>query len=347
MPVDSAVFHTLARECGFGLSGIAAATPHPDAAQYQAWVDAGHAGEMRYLTDHRAQKRADPRSLLPTAQTVLCLGMLYNGPEPHTEAFDSYERGWISRYAWGADYHQLISTRLQQLTNRLQEIESFDYKICCDTAPLLERTYAHEAGLGWIGRNSCLIHEGQGSWFFLGEILTSLRLPTNSPPPDRCGTCHRCIEACPTEAIVLLDNRWCVDSRRCISYLTIELRGPIPEQHRTGMGPHLFGCDICQDVCPWNRKAPFTPESAFAPTHLAPPLEAMARLTETEFRQLFHNTPIDRARYSGFLRNVAIAMGNSGNQDLREPLQKLESGPDAIVAEHARWALDKLSQLVP
>jgi len=336
------ILHSLARECGFGLSGVAAAQPHADALPYNQWVDAGFAGEMRYLTDHRAEKRSDPRSLLPSARTVLCLGMLYNGPEPHTEAFDTYERGWISRYAWGNDYHELMTERLRRLTARLLEIESFDYKICCDTAPLLERTYARAAGLGWIGRNTCLIHEGQGSWFFLGEILTSLDLPSGMPPADRCGTCRRCIDACPTDAIVPLEGRWTVDSRRCLSYFTIELRGPVPKEYRQGIGPHVFGCDICQDVCPWNRKAPFTAEPDFAPAHLAPPLESLANLTETQFREMFRTSPINRARYSGFLRNVATAMGNSGNPRFRESLERLAAGTDPTVAEHARWALGQL-----
>ena len=337
--------HNAARDCGFDLSGVASALPHSDASHYANWVQDGFAGEMRYLTDHRGDKRADPRTLLPSAKTVLCLGLLYNGPEPHTDACDPYEHGWISRYAWGEDYHQVMRERLQSLTDRLLSIEAFDYKICCDTAPLLERTYAREAGLGWIGRNTCLIHEGQGSWFFLGEILTSLELPANSPAPDRCGTCHRCVEACPTEAIVPLNGRWAVDSRRCISYLTIELRGPIPEEHRTGVGSHLFGCDICQDVCPWNRKAPTSAEPVFAPRDVAPPLGRMADISAAEFRAMFRDSPVDRARYSGFLRNVAVAIGNSCNPNLLSAAEKLARSPDSLVAEHAQWAVDRLRNL--
>ena len=341
--LNQQLYHDAARACGFALSGITAALPHPDAKHYAHWVDQGFAGEMHYLTDHRGAKRQDPRTLLPSAKTILCLGMLYNGPEPETCDFDSYERGWISRYAWGEDYHHLMWDRLSQLNARLQQVEPFDSKICCDTAPLLERTYARAAGLGWIGRNTCLIHEGQGSWFFLGEILTSLDLPTNTAPPDRCGTCHRCIEACPTAAIVPSGDHWAIDSRRCISYLTIELRGPAPEAHRTSTGAHIFGCDICQDVCPWNQKAPVTGEPTFAATHLAPPLAEMASLTESEFQAMFRNSPVNRTRYSGFLRNVAIAMGNSGNPNLLEPLEHLASSPDASVSEHARWAMKRLT----
>jgi epoxyqueuosine reductase len=231
---------------------------------------------------------------------------------------------------------------LQKLVEALErEAGPFEHKICVDTAPLLERSYAREAGLGWIGKNTCLIHEPLGSWFFLGEIVTSLELEPDSPPPDRCGTCTRCIDACPTQAIVPEGSGWTLDSRRCISYFTIELRGPIPEEHREGMGSHIFGCDICQDVCPWNSRAPVTEEVAFAARTL-PSLEHFVKLSEAEFDQTFVDSPIARARHSGVLRNVAIAMGNLGLDRFREPLEELASSPDEIVAEHARWALEKL-----
>jgi epoxyqueuosine reductase len=215
-----------------------------------------------------------------------------------------------------------------------------------DTAPLLERAYARRAGLGWIGKNTCLIQQEAGSWFFLGEILVSLELAPDAPPPDRCGTCTRCIDACPTGAIVSTGRSegplWGVDSRRCISYFTIELRGSIPEPLRAGNGNHVFGCDICQDVCPWNRKAAVTLEPAFAPLRFAPPLERLAGIGEEEFQAMFHGTPVLRARYRGFLRNVAVAMGASGLARFREPLGKLAAHPDPLVAEHARWALSRI-----
>ena len=184
----------------------------------------------------------------------------------------------------------------------------FDWKICVDTAPLLERTFARLAGLGWIGKNTCLINEPLGSWFFLGEIVTSLDLEPASPPPDRCGSCTRCIEACPTDAFVPEGDGWTLDARRCISYLTIELRGPIPEELHAGMGDHVFGCDICQDVCPWNSRAPVTDDPDFA--GLAISLEQLAQLSPEEFRQRFKHTPVARAKYTGLLRNVAVAMSN-------------------------------------
>ncbi len=336
----------LARECGFELAGVARAEPAREAAWFQEWAGAGMAGEMRYLTDRRADLRNDPRTLLPSARSIICVGKLYNGPQPYSIRFDDRERAWISRYAWGEDYHDVLREGLRRLSVRLEEAAGpFERKVCVDTAPLLERVYARQAGLGWIGRNTCLIHEGQGSWFFLGELLVSLELEPDAPPPDRCGTCTRCIDACPTRAIVPTgkpEPAWALDARRCISYFTIELRGPVPEEHRAGVGNHVFGCDICQDVCPWNRKAPVTDDPAFAPREMAPALGKLASLGEPEFREMFRGTPVTRARYAGFLRNVAIAMGNSGSEKFREPLEALSRHPEPLVREHAAWALSKL-----
>jgi epoxyqueuosine reductase len=303
----------LARECGFELAGVAAALPADDRARYREWVSAGYAGEMRYLTDRRAAVREDPRELLASARSIVCVGKLYQTPWPHTMRFDDEERGWISRYAWGEDYHDILRRGLERLAARLREREGagFDSRVCVDTAPLLERTYARLAGLGWIGKNTCLINQQQGSWFFLGELLVSLEIVPDSPPLDRCGTCTRCIDACPTAAIL---PRGGLDATRCISYFTIELRGAIPEEHHAGTGVHLFGCDICQDVCPWNGRAPVTAEAAFAPRHFAPRLDEMARLSEAEFREMFRGSPVTRARYEGFQRNVAVALRNAGLQ---------------------------------
>jgi epoxyqueuosine reductase len=327
---------SLARACGFEMAGITRALPLGEAQYYRQWVADGYAGEMRYLTDHRAAVREDPQRLLPSARSIICVGKLYNGPQP-----DSPEMAAISRYAWGEDYHDTLRQALGDLVRRMQEAaaEPFDYKICVDTAPLLERAYGQRAGLGWIGKNSCLINQAEGSWFFLGELLVSLDLAPDAPPPDRCGTCTRCIDACPTEAIVPAGApgpAFTVDSRRCISYFTIELRGPIPEEARSGMGSNVFGCDICQDVCPWNRDT--TAPLPDGP----PPLEKLAALSEEEFRARFRGSAIKRTRYTGFLRNVAIAMGNLKLEKFREPLEKMAQSPDAIVAEHARWGLEQL-----
>ena len=327
----------LARECGFELAGIAAAEPSGDFARYREWVEKGYAGEMRYLTDPRAEVRGDPRNLLSSAQSIICVGKLYNTP--------GTADGGVSRYAWGEDYHRVMRDGLARMVELLEREEgSFEHKICVDTAPLLERSYAREAGLGWIGKNTCLINEPLGSWFFLGEIVTSLKMEPDAPPPDRCGTCTRCIDACPTKALVPDgDGQWTLDSRRCISYLTIELRGPIPEEHREVMGTHIFGCDICQDVCPWNSRSPVTGEAAFF-ARPAWELENIAKLSPPEFHQSTCESPIARAKHGGMLRNVAVAMGNSRLGRFRGPLEEMALSPDETIAEHAQWALKKLSQ---
>ncbi len=298
----------VAKECGFELAGVATAGPAEDFQLFERWVEQGFAGEMGYLTDRRAELRRDPRSLLPSARSVICVGKLYNTSPEVTDPP-------ISRYAWGSrDYHDVLREGLEQVVEKLRVIQPFEYKICVDTAPLLERTYARLAGLGWIGKNTCLIHEPLGSWFFLGEIVTSLDLEPDAPPPDRCGSCTRCIDACPTQALVPQGDAqgigWTLDSRLCISYLTIELRGTIPDDLRPGLGQHVFGCDICQDVCPWNSRAPLTAEPAFARRE-QPTLEAMARMTEDEFREFTRGTPLARPKYAGFQRNVEVALENS------------------------------------
>jgi len=297
----------IALECGFELAGVAPVDPAGDFARYEEWVAHGLAGEMRYLTDRRAEMRRDARNLLPSGRSVICVGKLYNTPDPPRTEADAR----ISRYAWGRDYHVTMREALARMVARLLEIESFEWKICVDTAPLLERTFARLAGLGWIGKNTCLINEPLGSWFFLGEIVTSLDLEPASPPPDRCGSCTRCIEACPTQAIVPSVEGWQIDSRLCISYLTIELRGPIPEELHAGMGDHVFGCDICQDVCPWNSRAPVTADPDFAGSPVT--LDTLAKLSPEEFRERFKESPIARAKHSGLLRNVAVAL--AGRQD--------------------------------
>ena len=299
----------LVREAGFELAGIVPALPSPDFGRYLEWAASGAAGEMRYLTDHRSQLRGDPRSLLDSARSILCAGKLYNGPEPYTAQRADPLRAWISRYAWGEDYHAILRSGLEQVAARLKASDpALEYKICVDTAPLLERSYAAAAGLGWIGKNTCLINEARGSWFFLGELLLSAELEPDSAVEERCGTCTRCIDACPTSA--LTPGR--LDSRLCISYLTIELRGPIPEELRPPIGAHVFGCDICQDVCPWNRRAAVTEDPRFTSCHFAPPLERLAALTPAGFRAMFAHAPSRAPAIAGFLRNVAIAMGNSG-----------------------------------
>ena len=251
-----------AKQLGFDLCGIAsAALPEPDRAQYLWWLEQGFQGEMKYM---EREQRQDLRLLLPSVRSVICVGMIYNTPHPKSIECPDPTRGWISRYGWGEDYHSILHKRLEKLLEGLQGAAGspFEAKVYVDTGPLLERAFARAAGLGWIAKNTCLISEKVGSWFFVGEILTSLELEPDKPVPDRCGTCRRCIDACPTAAII---EPYVLDATRCISYFTIEARGSVPEEFRPAIGRHVFGCDICQDVCPWNGKALVTLLPQFQP----------------------------------------------------------------------------------
>jgi len=301
----------IARGCGFELAGVAPCDPGADFARYEDWIARGMAGEMRYLTDRRAEVRRDVRNLLPAARSVICVGKLYNTPDPPRQPGDAR----ISRYAWGKDYHATMRAALERMVVQLLQRAAFSYKICVDTAPLLERSFARLAGLGWIGKNTCLINEPLGSWFFLGEIVTSLDLAPASPPPDRCGSCTRCIDACPTDALVPQGNGWTLDARRCISYLTIELRGSMPDELRAKVGNHVFGCDICQDVCPWNTHAPVTQDPDFAGAPI--PLAELAGMSPEDFQRRFKDSAVTRATYSGLMRNVAIAASSREDDDER------------------------------
>jgi epoxyqueuosine reductase len=300
---------------------------------------------MGYLTDHRADKRRDPRLLMESARSVLVVGQVYNAPVPYSTTVADETLGWISRYAWGDDYHDVMRARLEAVARQVEARVPCETKICIDTAPLLERPLARAAGLGWIGKNTCLINQGQGSWFFLGELLTSLDLTPDIPVADRCGSCTRCIDACPTDAIVPTGHKspeWELDARLCISYLNIELKGPIPEEQRGGLGRNVFGCDICQDVCPWNRRAAVTVDAQWQPRRVAPPLAELASLSAAEFHDLFRGSPIERTKYRGFMRNVVVAMGNAGLAEYREPLERLATHDDAVISSHAEWALRQL-----
>lgn len=345
--MDSEIVKRLAREAGFELCGVAPAEPTVEALFYPEWIERGYHGRMGYLEGRRGEMRADPRTLLRSAQSLVSVGQIYNTEHRYsTEAEDS-QTGWVARYAWGKDYHDTMKDRLHRLARRLQEEsdEEFDYKVCVDTSPLLERAYAQRAGLGWIAKNTCVINEQVGSWFLLGEILISLELVPDQPAPFRCGTCTRCIDACPTDAFVPVESEdgppYALDSRRCISYTTIELKGPIAEENRGEIGRHLFGCDICQDVCPWNRpvRAATTEAEEFQPSNAEPALEELAAMTQEEFNERFAGTPIERSKHAGFLRNVAMVMGNSGDRRFVESLERLADFDDETVRDHARWAL--------
>jgi epoxyqueuosine reductase len=339
-----------ARELGFDLVGIAPAQPLSEMKYFSEWLQAGYAGEMGYL-QRQTPSRLDPRKILPEAASVVVAGIVYNTKAPATAQINDSRRGWISRYAWGDDYHELIKERLQQLDAFIKELVGDDYhsRYYTDTGPVIDRVVARHAGLGWFGKNTNLINQRLGSWFFIGEIITNVRLPFEQPPPDRCGTCRACLDACPTDAFVA---PYVLDAQRCISYLTIELRGSISEDLRPQMGAHVFGCDLCQDVCPWNRKAAVTQEPAFKPRpgNLAPWLAELADLDQETFSERFKKSPIKRAKWRGLMRNVLVAMGNSGNAEFLPMIEKFaataggSAATDDILREHARWARERLRQ---
>jgi epoxyqueuosine reductase len=348
-----------AETLGFNLCGVAPAEGLADVEHTAEWLARGYAGQMRYLHDER---RTDLRQVLPNAQSVIVCALNYNADAPQSmqaaanAAAGQQVRGWISRYAWGDDYHHVLLEKLDQLVCVLRERfgGQFESRAYVDTGPVPERAAASRAGLGWVGKNTCLINEDAGSWFFLGVIVTSLPLEgsinnVRPAPADQCGNCRLCLDACPTGALV---EPYIMDARRCISYLTIELRETIPQELRGPIGWHVFGCDICQEVCPWNRQASPSPLSAFAPREklLAPEIEWLLTLDETEFRQTFQSSPVRRTKWRGLLRNACIAAGNAqiaGNDDERARLcarlSKLAAGDDPLIAEHASWALTQLT----
>jgi epoxyqueuosine reductase len=344
-----------AADAGFDLAGIAPVRTEdlPELNAFVEWVDAGRAGEMKYLetrTETGELRRASATNAAPWVRSMVVCALNYSADKPYSVEASDPQRGWISRYAWGSqDYHDALLPRLRQVEAVIQQhaaerghgVETRSY---VDTGPILERVYARHAGIGWIGKNTCIIHQKLGSWLFLGVILTSLELPADTAAPDRCGSCTRCIDACPTQAIVAPGK---LDARLCIAYLTIEKRGTVPEELRPAMGHHIFGCDICQDVCPWNNKtgnAPPTSLPEFQPREQLyhPELRWLAQMDEETYRRAFRGSPVKRAKYAGLRRNVAIAMGNSGNKEFMADLQKMAGESDPVVAEHAAWAIKKL-----
>ena len=340
-----------AHEAGFELAGIAPVRDFAELNHFPQWIEAGHAGEMKYLEardDAGQLKRSSLRSTAPWARSLIVCAINYNTAHPYSTQIVDSERGWISRYAWSReDYHEAVMRRLRTVERWLRnqvggENAALQTRCYVDTGPLVERVYAKYAGVGWIGKNTCILNQKLGSWLFLGVILTSLELEPDLPAPDRCGTCTRCIDACPTAAFVA---PYQLDSNKCIAYLTIEKRGAIPEEKREGIGRHVFGCDICQDVCPWNRKAPATSAEEFQAREglVNPALEWLAEMSAEGFREKFRGSPIRRAKRSGLRRNAAIAMGNSGNRKFLPLLEKLVRDEDTIVAESATWAAKKLA----
>ena len=364
-----------AKSIGFDRCGVARAERFPELAQSSEWLARGYGGEMKYLADPR---RSDPQSALPGVRSVIVCLLNYNTAQPlstesPTQNDQEKPRGWISRYAWGRDYHEVLGDRLDLLADSLREHFSgpFEARPYVDTGPVEERVLAKHAGLGWLGKNTLLLNETLGSFFFLGVILATLDLAPSLaanelPPPDLCGNCRQCLDACPTQAFV---EPYVMDARRCISYLTIELRQDIPEKFREPMGRHVFGCDICQDVCPWNRRAPIAALEEFQPrvfsspdegkvdtapsaegeSLLLPRLEWLAGMSEAEFREMFRDSSIKRTKWRGLVRNACNALGNS---DLQQGtsiharasvlLERLAASAEPVIAESARWALSRI-----
>ena len=342
-------------DLGFDLAGVAGVADSPEHRFFPEWIADGRAGEMKYLearNDADELKRASLANAVPWARSVVLCAVNYNADEPYSTHAGEATQGWISRYAWSRrDYHDVIFQKLRALESRLLELceqhGSETPRTWCyiDTGPVIERIFAKYAGIGWIAKNTCILNEKLGSFLFLGVLLTSLELTPDVPAADRCGSCTRCIDACPTHAF---PAPYQMDATKCIAYLTIELKGSIPEELRPQIGRQVFGCDICQDVCPWNRHAPTTKLSDFQsrPDLVNPDLEWLARMSVEEFREVFRGSPIKRAKLGGLRRNVAVAMGNSGDERFIPVLQQLSADEDANVAEHASWAMQHLLQMV-
>ncbi len=339
---------SLAAELGFDLFGVAPALPPPPLDAYYEWLARGYHADMAYLAraDHLA-RRADPRLLLPGVQSVICVGVRYGGGDLPESASEDPARGRIARYAWVMDYHPALLSRLERLAGRVESEMGAPaaWRAVVDSGPVLERAYAARAGLGFIGKNTCLIHPKAGSWFFLGELLTTLDLaPTALRVRTDCGTCRRCLDACPTGALVA---PYVLDARRCTSYLTIARKGPIPPALRAPLGSRIFGCDICQEVCPFQRSADARPSRILTPINdvdaIAPRLTDLLALNEETFHRRYTGTSIVRAGRRVLARNAAIALGNRGAGDAVEALAAALAGdPAPLVRSHAAWALGRI-----
>jgi len=336
-----------AQEQGFEPVGITPAEPSPHAHAYLQWLQKGYGGEMEYL--HRtAGLRINPQNLMPEAKSAVVVGLNY------APAFSSDPSARFSIYTQGDDYHDVIRAKLNLLLNAIQqEIPECQGRICVDSAPLLERDLAWLAGLGWFGKNTCLINTRRGSYFFIGVLLLNMELIYDSPAAGGCGTCRRCIDACPTGAILISDQPR-LDARLCISYLTIELKGVVPEDLRERMGDWVFGCDVCQQVCPFNHPRPrqplravpsqevrFRPRDFFLQEDL---LVSLLQMDEEMFRQTFKGSAVKRTKRRGLVRNAAVAAGNSGNPRYLPLLEKLLQDPEPLIREHAEWAITKIKK---
>lgn len=329
---------SFASEIGFDSCRIADCGSAPHADEFRNWLDEGGHGEMSYM-ERGEEKRCDPQKVLPGARSIVVLALNYFQGNPQADDKPA-AAGRIARYAWGDDYHDLIANKLDKIDEFLRAFGG-QQKYYVDTGPVLERDYAAQAGIGWHGKSTMLIDERLGTWFFLAEVLTTLELPADEPVPDRCGTCERCIKACPTGAITAPHR---LDARRCISYLTIELKGSIPLDLRPLIGDRIFGCDDCLEACPWNRFAQVSREAAFfaRPSTMGVPLRDYLSLSDDGFRMLFRNSPIKRIKRRGFLRNVCVALGNVGDPSDLAALQGATADPEPLIAEHAKWAIHRI-----
>jgi epoxyqueuosine reductase len=346
-----------AHELGFDLVGITTADPPPHAAQFQQWLANGSHGEMSYMAKN-AGKRVAPQEILPDARSIVVVGLNYFS-EDHVSSvgavFNRDSSGKadrsriqsaptrqmtprIARYAWGErDYHDVLGDKLRQLAAFIVELGGQE-KRYMDTGPIFERDFAQRAGIGFVGKNTNLINRSIGNWLFLGEVLTNLELPADPPERSRCGTCRRCLDACPTSALVA---PYRLDARRCVSYLTIELKGSIPVELRSVIGDRVFGCDDCLEVCPWNRFARQSPVREFHRREL-PVLTEFLSWNEQKFRDFFRGTPIFRVKRRGFLRNICVALGNTGDESALSVLEHACDDAEPLVREHATWAIEQL-----
>ena len=339
------------KQLGFILAGVTTPEPPPHYSTFENWLAQGYHGSMNYLAEERSRlRRADPRQILPECKSILVLATPYNPSNSHrADSAEAVDRdraeitGQIASYAWGDDYHDVLSARMEELVQFIEERVGVPVKNrwYTDTGPILERDLAQRAGLGWIGKNTCLINPKQGSYFLLSEILLDLDLEPDPPfITDHCGTCRRCIEACPTDCI--LPDRT-IDARRCISYLTIELKEDIPTVLRENIGDWVFGCDICQMVCPWNRFAA-EGDPAFGDETPLPSLTDELAITTQDFNKRFKRSPVKRAKRRGYLRNVAVALGNTGNMHTLPVLNRALEDSEPMVREHAKWAIEQINK---
>ena len=331
-----------AESLGFDGFGVARPELGPAGERFGKWLDAGYDGEMAYLR-RGEEKRKNPDLVLEGVKSILCFRTNYYAMEKDMSYVEHREIADISIYALNKDYHDIITPRLRQMEKRIQEkFAGCRTRIYVDTGPLLEKPLAQQAGLGWIGKHTNLLTEGLGSWYFLSEILTDVVLPQSQPADDHCGTCRSCIDICPTKAIIA---PYVLDSNRCISYLTIELKGVIPIEYRKAIGNRIYGCDDCQIVCPWNSYAVKTDDPDFQEKQDTLKLIDLIQITGEMFRQRCKGSPIKRIKRRGLLRNVAIALGNSGNPQAIPPLIKVLDDEEPLIRAHAVWALGELSGL--